>query len=74
MFQCLKENWNGKDYVFRKELEKFTGGVITHCTFAHLTSKGWKDLPQSFVIGHKAAYKIDDIIMWLEKHTEKLAG
>ena len=70
MFECLKEYIKGRDYVFKKELETFTGGVISQYTFTNLTHKGATDVPKSFVIGHKAAYKIDDVITWLEENTE----
>ena len=70
MFKCLKEYIKGRDYVFKKELETFTGGVITQHTFTNLTHKGATNLPKSFVIGHKVAYKIDDVITWLEENTE----
>lgn len=70
MFECLKEYIKGRDYVFKKELETFTGGVISQYTFTNLTHKGATNLPKSFVVGHKVAYKIDDVITWLEENTE----
>jgi len=32
MFECLKDAIKGKDYIFKKELESYTGGVITQYT------------------------------------------
>ena len=70
MFECLKDTIKGRDYIFKKELESYTGGVITQYTFTNLANKGITNLPKSFVIGHKVAYNITDIIQWLEENTE----
>lgn len=70
MFECLKDAIKGRDYIFKKELESYTGGVITQYTFTNLANKGATNLPESFVIGHKVAYKIDDVIQWLKKNAE----
>ena len=70
MFSCLKDYLNGRDYIFKKELETFTGGVITQYTFSNLAVKGATDLPSSFIIGNKSAYKVDDIIAWLKENAE----
>ena len=68
MFECLRALLKDKNYILKKELELYTGGVITQYTFTNLKAKGEADLPESFVIGHKVAYKVDDIINWLEKN------
>ncbi len=70
MFECLKNILKERDYIYKKELELYTGGVLTQYTFTNLTKKEPFNLPKSFVISHKIAYKIDDIIQWLEKNTE----
>ena len=70
MFECLKESIKGRDYILKKELELYTGGVITQYTFQNLSSKEATNFPKSFVIGHKVAYKIDDVIQWLEDNTQ----
>ncbi len=60
--ECLKEALKGKDYILKKELELYTGGVVTQYTFANLIAKGNTNVPRSFVIGHKLAYRTDDVI------------
>lgn len=67
MFECLKKGTH-RDYVFRKELETFTGGVLTEYSFESLLFKNMPDLPKPTKIGSRMAYKIDDIIFWLGKH------
>ena len=69
MFEFFKNALSGKEYIFRKDLEKFTGGVIYSHTFDNFMPSGNTDIPPKNKIGNKVAYKTDDIAQWLEKNT-----
>lgn len=61
MFKCLKDKWN-TDFVFKKDLPKLTGGVLSEYAFY---GENKSDRPKSNKIGRKAAYYVDDVISWL---------
>ncbi len=57
-----------RNYIFRKEMETFTGGVLTEYSFESPLFKSMPDLPKAIRIGSRTAYEIDDIISWLERY------
>ena len=66
IFSELKKDWN-RDFVFRKEIGKLTGGLISPATMANLDSSG-KGIKNE-KIGNKVIYNINDVITWLEENT-----
>ena len=70
MFEVLKE-YCKSGYVTRKELEILTGGIINTCTIARLDSEGKGICKTNTNSRAKKSYKIDDVIDWLEKNTNK---
>ena len=72
MFDFLKSALNGREYIFKKDLEKFTGGVIFSHTFDNLLAAEITDVPTKNKIGNKVAYKTDDIAQWLKKNALEL--
>lgn len=71
MFECLKNKWKS-NIVLRTQLSKFSGGILNASTMAKLDCKG-HGIGKTVKQGKKVAYKIDDVIDWLEKHYEKVS-
>lgn len=65
----LKNNWRG-DIVVRKEVGDFTGGLISPGYIKNLDNMGKG--PRRFRIGKKVAYRVDDLIEWIESRIEEV--
>ena len=68
IFSKLKK-YCPSEFVFREDISKITGGILNPHTMAQLDSHGI-GIKNRKVIGRKVAYKIDDVIQWLEENTE----
>ncbi|MCR4555194.1 MAG: hypothetical protein K5766_00065 [Alphaproteobacteria bacterium] len=68
IFEKLKE-YCPYGVIFRKDISKITGGILNPHTMAQLDSRGF-GIKNKKIIGRKVAYKIDDVIQWLEENTE----
>jgi phage terminase Nu1 subunit (DNA packaging protein) len=67
MFEKLKDH-SKTEYVFRSQLQKLTGGIITGNTMSKYDSQG-TGIKNRKIIGKRTAYHIDDVIQWLEENT-----
>lgn len=63
-FQALAEQW-GAPVVARKDVGKFSGGVLHPRTMANLDSLG--EGPQRFYFGRKVAYPVDALVCWMRE-------
>ena len=63
------EKYCPSGFVFREDISKITGGILNPHTMAQLDSRGF-GIKNKKIIGRKVAYKIDDVITWLEENTE----
>ena len=70
MFEVLKK-YCPSGYVTKNNLEKLTGGVLKAHTF-YLKENVDFQKEKSFKIGKEVAYKIEDIIEWLNSNYEKI--
>lgn len=67
-FSFLADNWPSP-IVARKEVGRFTGGVVHPKTLSNLDSQGMG--PNSrFRMGHNVFYTVAEFIRWLEKRSE----
>lgn len=64
MFECLKNKWRN-DFVLKKDLNKFSGGIINEHTFGSSFYRRTEGRPPAIRIGNKTAYKVSDVIEWL---------
>jgi hypothetical protein len=60
----LRENWPAP-YVARKEIERFSGGMLKPRTLANLDSLG-VGVPGRFTVGKSVMYPVKELINWLE--------
>ena len=67
---CLAENWPS-DIVYRRDMNKFTGGVIDFKTMQNYDSQGKG--PDRIKIGKRTAYRIEPLIKWIEDRSEVLS-
>lgn len=65
MFECLKDKWQNS-FVLKKDLSKFTGGILNEYTFGSSFYRHMKGRPQAIKIGNKTAYKVSDLVEWLD--------
>ena len=68
IFEKLKE-YCPYGVIFRKDISKITGGILSPSTMNQRDSLGI-GIKNREVIGRKVAYKIDDVIQWLEENVE----
>ncbi len=69
-FDQLAMKWPSA-WVARKEVARFTGGVLSGKTLANLTSKG-ESVPVAIRVGNKVAYDVVELIDWLRQHRTKV--
>ena len=70
MFEILKE-YCKSGYVTRKELEILTGGIVKAHTFSMQGNDNFMK-QKAFKIGRETAYKIEDVIEWLNSNYEEI--
>ena len=63
------EKYCSSEFIFREDISKITGGILNPHTMAQLDSQG-VGIKNREIIGKKVAYKITDVIQWLEENTE----
>ena len=63
----LADRWPS-DVVARKEVGKFSGGLVAPGTLANMDSKG-EGPSGGFKIGRKKGYPVKSLIEWLEQRT-----
>ena len=64
----LKEKWPSP-FVKRKDIEKFSFGIINRATIASADSRG-NGIENRFYIGRKVAYPIESVLKWLKEKVE----
>jgi hypothetical protein len=64
----LRENWPSPS-VKRKDIGKFSCGIINKNTIASLDSVG-NGIKNRFRIGHEIAYSVESVIEWLKTRME----
>lgn len=67
-FDLLTDKWPSA-WVARKEVVRFTGGVLSGKTLANLSSRG-EPVPSSIRIGGKVAYNAVDLTNWLRNRSQ----
>lgn len=60
-------------YVTRQEIGIFTGGILHPRTMANRDCRG-DGIPGAFRIGRTVAYRVVDVIAYLEAHATSLEG
>ena len=70
-FSSLKDSWPS-DLVARTEIGTFTGGLISEKSMANRDSLHI-GVPNRVRVGRKIAYRIDDLIAWLEARSQQLS-
>ena len=70
MFEVLKEYWK-EDMIDRANLEKITGGIVKAHTFSMQGNDNFMK-QKAFKIGRETAYKIEDVIEWLNSNYEEI--
>jgi hypothetical protein len=60
----LRESWDSP-FVARREIERFSGGMLKPRTLANLDSLG-VGVPGRFTVGKTVMYPIEELISWLE--------
>ena len=68
IFSKLKK-YCPSEFIFREDISRITGGILNPHTMAQLDSQG-SGIKNRIMIGRRVAYKIDDVIHWLEENTE----
>ena len=68
----LADRWPSS-MVARTEIEKFTGGLISEKYLANLDSQGRGPVGR-VRIGRKIAYKVDNVIRFLESRATEVKG
>jgi hypothetical protein len=61
----LMESWPSP-YVARREVERFTGGMIKARTLANRDSLG-TGVPERFTVGTSVVYPVEALVSWLER-------
>jgi hypothetical protein len=65
IFLEMKKTW-GSAIVARKEVGKFSGGILNPRYMSNLDSRG--DGPAGKItIGRRVAYSVDSLIEWMQK-------
>ena len=64
--QELKTKWSSS-IVARTEVKAFSGGALNAGTMANLDCTG--EGPESFRIGRKIVYPVDELISWMIKRS-----
>lgn len=70
MFEELKTVCK-KAFVSRADIETLTGGAVTEFMIRK-SDTFKKGIKGGRVIGHSKCYPIDEVILWLDKHTEEI--
>ena len=68
--EYLIEKWPSA-IVARKEISRFTGGVLTSRTMANLDSSG-QGIPDRFLIGRKVCYFTKSVARFLEDRAHQI--
>ncbi len=67
ILESLAERWPS-EIVARKEIGKFTGGVLSSRTLANMDSKG-TGIPERFLLANQVAYPVSAVIAWLKSRS-----
>jgi len=70
-FSGLAKKWPSA-LVARREIYKFSGGVLKSRTMANLDFQGLGPAGRVRVGKRTVAYKVEEVIRWLEARTTKL--
>ena len=60
--QSLADSW-GSPWVARKEIDRFSGGMLHPRTMANLDAL--KKGPPRFVVGGSVGYQVADLVEWI---------
>lgn len=72
ILRALAEKWPSP-FVSREEVGRFSGGILHPRTMANLDCLG-KGPAGRVRVGRKVAYRVDDLVKWLEERSERLKG
>lgn len=67
LFQEMAERWPS-NIVARRDIRKFTGGLVTPGTMSNLDSLGQG--PERVKVGRYVGYPIDSLVRWLESRAK----
>ena len=67
VLDSLADRWPS-EIVARKEIGKFTGGVLSSRTLANMDSKG-TGIPERFLLANQVAYPVSAVIAWLKERS-----
>jgi hypothetical protein len=68
--RSLADKWPSP-FVARQEIRQFSGGIISEKYIANLDSQG-AGPPGRIRCGRKVAYKVDELVEWLESRSVSL--
>ena len=64
VLDSLAAGWPSQ-IVARKEIGKFTGGILSARTLANMDSRG-DGIPERFLLANQVAYPVSAVIAWLK--------
>ncbi len=68
----LAEKWSSS-HVARKEISKFSGGIISAGYLANLDSQG-RGPSGRILVGRQIVYTVESLISWLEARSQAVDG
>ena len=70
-FSSLKDSWPSA-FVARQKVGEFSGGILHSRTLANLDSKGEGPKGRIRINGKRIAYTVENLISFLEEHSEEV--
>ena len=67
VLESLGTRWPS-EIVARKEIGKFTGGILSARTLANMDSRG-DGIPERFLLANQVAYPVSAVIAWLKERS-----
>ena len=67
VLESLADRWPSQ-IVARKEIGKFTGGVLSSRTLANMDSRG-DGIPERFLLANQVCYPTAAVIRWLKERS-----
>ena len=67
VLESLADRWPS-EIVARKEISKFTGGILSARTLANMDSRG-DGIPERFLLANQVAYPVQSVIAWLKERS-----
>ena len=67
VLDSLADRWPS-EIVARKEIARFTGGILSARTLANMDSRG-DGIPERFLLANQVAYPVLAVIQWLKSRS-----